>query len=412
MKAFDVLSFPTLIKEDGTKLSSVQAISYEFSQRVNLDEVLFGEDQTQQNNIAKHFDIVSMDSTKLTDLYQKQLLTRTFLEDTHITIADLVTMCSFYWVIRNWSDDQKFENNNIFRWYNHMQNLPGLKENWEGEYISFPKKAVVVVNDKELRAQAKEQQKLQNEYYLANKAKASGEAPKETGTKPEAKKPEAKPEGKPQAKPEGKPQEKKPEGGNKGGDGGKKGKGGGGGGGGKGGKPKPVKGSPEELCEQFSLLELRIGSLDECWKHPDSDKLWCERINIGREVREIASGLQKHCPLETMTGQVIVASNLKPKKLGGFPSCGMVICAAIKTEESETIEILRPEEGTAVGERVYLEGLELEDKVMDFPSNKLLERIFPHWKTDAEGYACFAGKRMRTKTGFLKASSLKNGTVS
>lgn len=414
LKAFDVLSFPTLVKEDGTKLNSVQAISYEFSQRVNLDEVLFGEDQPQQNNIAKHFDMVSMESEKLKELYQKQLSSRTFLEDNHITIADLVAMCSFYFVIKNWTDEQKFENNHIFRWYNHMQNLTGVKENWEGEHISFPQRVEKVISKAQLKTQQNEQRKLQNQYFMENKAKAEAgmteapaPAPKVAEKKPEAaeKKPEAKPEAKKeQAKPaQG---ENKPEGGNA-----KKGKGGGGHGP-KGGKAKPVKGSPEELFEQFANLELRIGSLEECWKHPESEKLWCEKINIGREVREIASGLQKHCPLETMVGQVIVASNLKPKKLAGFPSNGMVMCASIKQEGNEQIEILRPAQGTVVGERVFLEGLELEDRVMEFASNKLLERLFPHLKTDAEGYACFNGKRMMTKAGPLSASSLKNGTVS
>ena len=43
---------------------------------------------------------------------------------------------------------------------------------------------------------------------------------------------------------------------------------------------------------------------------------------------------------------------------------------------------------------------------------KLLERLFPHLKTDADGYAIFNNKRMRTKSGFLKGTGIKNGVVS
>jgi len=140
-------------------------------------------------------------------------------------------------------------------------------------------------------------------------------------------------------------------------------KGGKGKGGGGGGKPKPKPGSDEDLFQKFSQLEIRIGNLDQVWKHPDSEKLWCEKINIGTEIREIASGLQKIIPLDAMIGKVIIAANLKPKSLGGFPSAGMVMCASLKTAEGEkeVIEMIRPDDSSVVGERVYLDGIELED---------------------------------------------------
>ena len=77
-------------------------------------------------------------------------------------------------------------------------------------------------------------------------------------------------------------------------------------------------------------------------KHPDSEKLYCEKIDLGYEVREIASGVQKQIPLEKMAGLVMIAANLKPKKLGGFPSNGMVMMAS--NSEHTIIELLRPEE--------------------------------------------------------------------
>jgi len=139
LKAFNTVSFPCLLKEDGTKLNSIQSIAFELTQRVNLDEVLFGGEVTRQS-VGRHFDVVNKEASELTKLYQDQLLYKTFLEDNHITMADLVAFCAFYPVIKNWTDSEKFEHNNVFRWYNHIQNLKGVSENWEGEVVGFPKR--------------------------------------------------------------------------------------------------------------------------------------------------------------------------------------------------------------------------------------------------------------------------------
>ena len=90
----------------------------------------------------------------------------------------------------------------------------------------------------------------------------------------------------------------------------------------------------------------------------------------------------------------------------------MVMCASIKEEGNEQCEILRPEEGTKVGDRIYLDGIQLKDEVLDPLSANQLTKLFPHFKTDAEGYATFAGKRLRTDAGLIKASTLKNAIVS
>ena len=65
----------------------------------------------------------------------------------------------------------------------------------------------------------------------------------------------------------------------------------------------------------------------ECWKHPESEKLYCEKIDVCGEIREIASGLQQLVPIEEMSGKVVVMANLKPRPLGGFMSNGMLVCA-------------------------------------------------------------------------------------
>ena len=62
------------------------------------------------------------------------------------------------------------------------------------------------------------------------------------------------------------------------------------------------------------MLDVRVGRIVEAWEHPDSEKLWCERIDVGEEEpREIASGLRAHyASAEQLTDRkVLVVCNPK-----------------------------------------------------------------------------------------------------
>jgi len=76
-------------------------------------------------------------------------------------------------------------------------------------------------------------------------------------------------------------------------------------------------------------MDFRVGKIISCEKTPGSEKLYNEVVDIGGGVeRKIGSGLQKFITIEQMTGaMVVVICNLKEKKLAGFPSHGMVMCA-------------------------------------------------------------------------------------
>ena len=65
------------------------------------------------------------------------------------------------------------------------------------------------------------------------------------------------------------------------------------------------------------------------WNHESADRLYCEEIDVGEgEPRAIASGLREHCTLEEMQRRlVLVVCNLRPAKLAGFTSNGMVLAA-------------------------------------------------------------------------------------
>lgn len=106
----------------------------------------------------------------------------------------------------------------------------------------------------------------------------------------------------------------------------------------------------------IAKMDIRVGKITKVWVHPESEKLYCEEIDIGNgEIRKIASGLQKFIPIEGMENQlVIVLTNLKAKPLAGFPSHGMVLCA--ETPDKSAVELITPPEGSQPGDLVFFEG--------------------------------------------------------
>lgn len=83
--------------------------------------------------------------------------------------------------------------------------------------------------------------------------------------------------------------------------------------------------------EDFAKVELRVGEILACEKVEGADKLLKSQIKIGNEVRQIVSGIAKHYTPEDMIGKkVIVVTNLKPVKLRGVLSEGMILAASDK----------------------------------------------------------------------------------
>ena len=85
-------------------------------------------------------------------------------------------------------------------------------------------------------------------------------------------------------------------------------------------EPKVVKpeGKPEITIDDFAKVELRVGTVVKCEKHPKADKLLVSQIDLGYETRQIVSGIASHYKPEEMIGKkVVVVVNLKPAKLRG-----------------------------------------------------------------------------------------------
>ena len=83
--------------------------------------------------------------------------------------------------------------------------------------------------------------------------------------------------------------------------------------------------------DDFAKIELVVGTVEKCEKHPEADRLLVSQINIGKETRQIVSGIADHFTPEEMIGKkVIVVANLKPAKLRGVESQGMILAGSKK----------------------------------------------------------------------------------
>ncbi|MDE7296211.1 MAG: methionine--tRNA ligase [Clostridia bacterium] len=102
--------------------------------------------------------------------------------------------------------------------------------------------------------------------------------------------------------------------------------------------------------EDFERVSLRVGEVIACERVEKSDKLLHETVKIGNEVRSIVSGIAKYYTPEEMVGKkVIVVANLKPVKLRGVLSEGMLLCA----EDSEgNLSLVSPEKDMTSGGEV------------------------------------------------------------
>ena len=91
---------------------------------------------------------------------------------------------------------------------------------------------------------------------------------------------------------------------------------------------KEIEHLPEISIDDFAKMEMVVGEVLESKKHEKADKLLVSNVDIGGEVRQIVSGIAEHVdPKEFVGKKVVVLANLKPVKIRGVESQGMIICA-------------------------------------------------------------------------------------
>jgi methionyl-tRNA synthetase len=82
--------------------------------------------------------------------------------------------------------------------------------------------------------------------------------------------------------------------------------------------------------EDFSKVQMRVGQVLEAEKIENSRKLIKLRVDIGTEVRQVVAGIaEAYDPASLVNKKVVIVANLKPAKLMGFESNGMVVAASV-----------------------------------------------------------------------------------
>lgn len=174
----------------------------------------------------------------------------------------------------------------------------------------------------------------------------------------------------------------------------------------KGGKPS------DRPLDDISRLNIVVAKITKVWPHPDADKLWCEEIDIGRdEPLKVCTGLRAHFTQEQMQDRrVVVIANMKPVKMRGVESQGMVMCAV----DGEKFEILVPPENAKVGERICLDGYDGEpDEVLNNkPGKAPVEAVKENLKTNDNCEATYKGAVWKVGGGVVSVPSNKNAPIS
>ncbi len=106
----------------------------------------------------------------------------------------------------------------------------------------------------------------------------------------------------------------------------------------------------EILFDDFEKMQFQVGEIMECKAVEKSKKLLCSQVKIGSQVKQIVSGIRKHYTPEEMVGKkVMVLVNLKPVKLAGVLSEGMLLCAE---DENGVLSLMIPEKTMPAGAEI------------------------------------------------------------
>jgi aminoacyl tRNA synthase complex-interacting multifunctional protein 1 len=307
----------------------------------------------------------------------KEIQPVTFAVKDSFSLGDLALFSVLKTKISNWSAEDRVALVSICRWYDNVQHLPAVAKTLApGSEVVFsldlPKQVAKTGAKPEKKPVAEK-----TEETAAAKKSGSGPEKKADDKKPAAeKKPAASADKNTAATPAAAPSA----------------------------GPNPDA--------ELHRIDFRVGRIVECAKHPDADSLYVEKIDLGEPTgpRTIVSGLVKFVPLDQMLNRlVIVVANLKPAKLKGIMSAGMVLAAS--NPDHTHVEILDPPAGAVPGERVTFKDVTGEPDAQLNPKKKIFEEVKPHLHTNAEKVAQYKELTFMTTAGPCTVATLANATL-
>lgn len=308
----------------------------------------------------------------------KALQPVTFATSNAFTLADIALLSALQGRIANWTIDERVALVSICRWYDNVQHLtsisPTLPSDYKVEFVlDLPKAAPKAAP----AAAAPKGDGAKKQKADAAAAPSGADAKKADGEKKGAEKKEKKPAAAPAEATAA---------------------------------PSAAPGANADA--ELHRVDFRVGKIVECEKHPEADSLYVEKIDLGEPTgpRTIVSGLVKFVPLDQMLNRlVVVVANLKPAKLKGIMSAGMVLAAS--NADHTQVEILDPPAGAVPGERVTFAGVTGEPDAQLNPKKKIFEEVKPHLHTNAEKVAQYKELTFTTSAGPCTVATLANATL-
>ncbi|MCI5640713.1 MAG: methionine--tRNA ligase [Lachnospiraceae bacterium] len=111
-----------------------------------------------------------------------------------------------------------------------------------------------------------------------------------------------------------------------------------------------IEAKPEITFDDFMKMQFQVGEIIACEEVKKSKKLLCSQVKIGSETKQIVSGIKQHYSAEEMVGKkVMVLVNLKPAKLAGVLSEGMLLCAE---DADGNLALVTPEKAMPAGAEI------------------------------------------------------------
>lgn len=190
-------------------------------------------------------------------------------------------------------------------------------------------------------------------------------------------------------------------------------------------KPAPAAASgPVEGAALFSKAHLVVARVLSAEAHPNSEKLYITRLDVGGgQVRQVVAGLRKYITTEELVNSlVVVVLNLKPAKLAGELSEGMILASSSPGRESSgeegnaavAVKPIRPSEDAAPGEALHLEGQTVEGSETTGHAKQLKG---DHWRKIAASLtvsgevATLDGIPLASRSGKVMAKGFPDGST-
>lgn len=399
-KALDIATVPCMVVSEAGrtfKCASPFAIFRHIAEITRFESIFLGRSEMDNHQILSYFELInSLEIQDLAELLNNDLKLRMFLVSYNITAADIYAYAHIVSHVQNLQDFEKLDQNNLFRWIDHIQHLPGIAKFVLENHlsVSFPDENAKGPSKRELKKMAKKQAAKENkggkkEKGLKEQQNTKAVADKENGKEEEKKQLNNSVDTNTTAATSKKDKKKQKQ------------------------QNQPKKGGKQEedTAEPIAKLDIRVGKITKVWKHPDSTKLYCEEVDIGEDQpRSIASGLQEFVPIEKMeNAMVVVLANLKARKLAGFASHGMVLCG--ETPDRSVIELLTPPEGSVPGDKITIKGYDRVPPATLPPKKKIFESVVDDLRVDENGVAKYKDAEFTTEKGVVTTEGVRNGKI-